>query len=772
MLRRKIILRSVLGAFGLLLLLLATLLMLASWIINRPSVKERIEAAASRALGGQVTYERARLSLLLHPHVMIHGLRLSIPGALSGRAAALDLYAELRPLFSGTVQITTVTLDHPDVTVIRSGHGEKPAGSPESSVAAALGAMALRMPNLSIAIHQGQLTVTEQAQQTLALREVDAQITLPSEPAHKQARPGESFTIVGDIRGVLTDILGLPGPVTMAIKQFEARPRTLSFTAATARLLDTSFAVSGALDDYLTTLRAADITIGGTIGPGMMQWVTTLASLPPEMTIHTPIILSRGRLAWHSDGTIGLEGAASMQNGLTLSVDLLRTPDRFSVKALRIRDAESQAAMTLTRTKHRVDITFSGNLSHSTLNSLFEQERFRFGWFRGDISAAIALDRALDSTVRGKLEGERLVPPFALNIPVTIDRVSLTGTGRTIALDPLVVTLGEKTHRVTGDITAAADGWRLNLKSDGLEWEPLQQLFAPAPKEPLTPPTAPQQPSTPLQATVRIETEYLAVGTWTARPVRAEIAITPERTHLRLDEAGVCGMQLAGTATVRPAEVELAFNADAKRQSLAPSVNCLFGKEIRVDGIYDFSGAFTSRGEKSALLDHLRGPVSLTASDGRIDDAPAILRILEYLNTTELLKGTLPDPQKKGLPYQSFALRGNLKNRALVVDEFIFVSPTVDITGRGSLNLADQTIDAVFLVAPFPTADAVVKNIPLLRDILHNSLVTIPVRVQGPYRDPTVTPLPPDQVADELSGMMKRTLQLPFTLIKPVLPKK
>jgi hypothetical protein len=774
MLRKKIILRSVLGAFALLLILLAAILLLGSWIINRPSVKERIEAAASRALGGQVTYERARLSLLLHPHVAIHGLRLSIPGALSGRAAALDLYAELRPLLTGTVRLTGVTLDHPDLTLAQSDRAKRQDEPKQSTegVIAALGTVALRMPGLTIAIDQGRLTVTGQEQPIAALREINARLALLPEPAHEQAPAGESFTITGDVRGALTDIQKLPGPVTVAIKRFEARPRTLSFTDATAQMLDTSFAVSGTLDNYLTTLHAADITLSGTVGPGMMQWVRTLASLPPEMTIHTPITLSRGRLDWHNDGTVGLEVAASLQNGLTLSVDLLRTPDRFSVKALRIRDADSQAAMTLTRTKNRVDLTFSGHLSQSTLNGLFDQERFRFGWFRGDISAAIALDHALDSTVRGRLEGERLVPPFALNVPVIINRISLTGTGRTIALDPLVVTLGEKMHTVKGDITAATDEWRADLKTDGLEWEPLHQLFTPTPEEPSTAPAAPKKPSAPLQATVRIETDYLTAGAWTARPVRAEITIKPERTHVRVDEAGLCGMQLTGTATVRPAEMELALNADAKRQSLAPSLNCLFGKEIRVDGAYDFSGAFTSRGEKGSLVDNLQGPVSFTASDGRINYAPTLVRILEYLNTTELLKGKLLDPRKSGLPYQSFALRGNLKSRALTVDELIFVSPTVDITGRGSLNLADRTINAVFLVAPFPTADAVVKNIPLLKDILHNTLVTIPVRVRGPHNNPTVTALPPDQVTDEMGGMMTRTLKLPFTMIKPILPKQ
>ncbi|HXZ25010.1 MAG TPA: hypothetical protein VEI24_02220, partial [Nitrospiria bacterium] len=106
--RKKTMLVGVLGALVLFLALLAALLVFASQIINQKFVKDRIEAAASRALGGQLTYDRASLSLVSHPHLAFSGLRLSIPGALSGAVASLDLYPELRPLLTGTVRLTNV----------------------------------------------------------------------------------------------------------------------------------------------------------------------------------------------------------------------------------------------------------------------------------------------------------------------------------------------------------------------------------------------------------------------------------------------------------------------------------------------------------------------------------------------------------------------------------------------------------------------------------------------------------------------------------------
>lgn len=932
---KKIVL-GLLSACLLFLVLLATLIVLAPLIINKPAAKVRIEAALSRALGGPVTYKRAGLSIFPHPHVRISDPRLSIPGKLSGTMAAIDIYAELRPLLTGTVRITAVWLDHPDIALILLADrrpGEIPAFS---------------LPPVSLLVAKGRLTVMQNQQRLVALQDLEMHVdALP--PAASEA----PFHLAGSVQGVLSDVAALPGPVNFTIAHFDALPQTLSFSDARVRLLDTPFTVSGRLVDYLTTLQTADLTVEGTIGPEAVRWIRTLTTLPPEMTLQPPITLSRGHLIWNSNGIIRMAGDASAQNGLFLSFDVSKTPDLINVKELEIRDAESKAALTLTLMKKRLNLSFSGHLSQITLNNLFEHERFQFGSIRGKLDARIALDRPLESTIRGTLEGERLVPPFTLNVPVIINRVSLKAAGRTVTVNPLVLTLGGTSHTVTGGVTASAAGWGIDLKSDGLEWESLQGLFAPAQQKPLggqpappgVPSNRPKQPAEPVRVTLRLDTAYFSAGGWTARPARAEIAFDPDGTRIRIDEAGVCGVHLSGTATVqpanlvlsirttahhrslassltcltgrnfhiagtydltgaftsrgetsawldhlrgtaafaadmsmknqqtttshritvdttltadhwginlksdgleweplhalfaqdqekttrpalpkrvilrldtdyfsagrwtaRPARAEIAFNPDgthirlneatvcgihlsgtamvqpanlelnfrttAVRRPLAPTLDCFSGKDLRITGMYNLSGAFTSTGEASKWFDHLRGSVSFAARAGRIYHDLAVVQALEYLNTTDLLKGKFPNSAREGVPYDSMTFRGTVEKRVLRMDEVIVSSPVADVTGRGVLNLSSRTIDSIYLVAPFPSTDAVLKNLPLLKHIFGGTLVTIPVSVKGPYENPTVTALPPDQVADELGQMMKRLLMLPFTLISPYLPIK
>jgi len=94
----------------------------------------------------------------------------------------------------------------------------------------------------------------------------------------------------------------------------------------------------------------------------------------------------------------------------------------------------------------------------------------------------------------------------------------------------------------------------------------------------------------------------------------------------------------------------------------------------------------------------------------------------------------------------------------------------VNIVGNGSVNLSGRKLDLTILVAPFTTTDSVIKKIPILKDILGGSLITIPVRVKGPFDKLVVKTMPPDAVGEGLTGMMKRTLQLPFKIIEPIIP--
>jgi hypothetical protein len=775
---RKNILWGLVVAFTVMLVLLVAAQLLAPRIINQESVKNKIETAVSNGLGGKLIYDRLDYVILPRPGIRLRGPNLSIPGSVTGTLKSIDVNLEWLPLFTGRIRIANVMLDHPEFTFSVTGKNEiRPAPSieksPRGNPMAILAAAASGMPNLSIQIKVGRLTITEEERKLVSLRDVDT--VMAFEPPVTQGEGegvslGQSFRITGNFRGTLTEE-SLPGPVRITVERFEVSPQTISMTETRTQFLDASFDLSGRIDDYLTLDRKVDLTLNGTLGPNTMHWIIATASLPSELTVQTPLVLSRTHLQWERGKMIRVAGTAVVGQGPSVSYEVLQGSDRLAVKELHIQDKGSKAALTMNYENRILDLSFAGTLVPSTLNGFFEHEHFEFGWLQGDFKSRIVLDHPTESTAKGTLAGERLVLPLRRKTPVTIDKISLSAADHTLTLNPIVLAYGSYHHTVKGDLKAMENGWLLDLNSDGLEWEGLQALILPDVTDTggVESP-APSKPYVPARATLRLSTDYFSAGRWTARPARAEILLEPDRIRISMKEAVVCGVNLQGAVTITPGNFDLDFRPSATHQEVESNLPCITGEDLRSTGTFDLSGSFSSHGTEPELLDNLQGTVTFTAKKGRIYRGGVIVRVLQFLNVTDLLRGSFPDPEQKGIPYDSVTLQGNVKKGFLKFKEMIFVSSLVNIVGNGSVNLPDRKLDLTFLVAPFTTTDSVIKKIPILKDILGGSLVTIPVRVKGPLDKLEVKTMPPDAVGEGLAGMMKRTLQLPFKIIEPVIP--
>jgi hypothetical protein len=631
------------------------------------------------------------------------------------------------------------------------------------------------MPNLTIQIDQGSLAFVREQKPVFALK--DAAIRLSVSPtdgdASGPAAPEEPFRIVGTARGVLTSRASVPGPTEIRIGAFEAGPRSFAFSDSEARALDADATVSGRIDDYLTTHPTADVAVTGSIGPKAMQWVYATASLPEDLLLHAPVTISSAHVIWATGGATQVTGSASVPRDVSIAFNVQRTSDHVTVDALTVRDKDSQAAFTMDFRDRVLSLSFAGHLAHSTLGRVFEQQRVEFGSLKGQFQARIVLDRPREFTAEGRLEGDRLVLPVKTRIPVFIDRVVAQATKQTVSVDPLVFTLDDTHHTVRGQIAASPEQWLLDLSVGDVNWANIANLFGSDTTAPDTtgsepPPDA--EPREPVRATIRVSAASFTAGGWTAAPARADIAIGSEPPHITLHEAVVCGITVVGSATIAGESTRIAITSSAKGQDVESTLTCLVGKPMRVTGTFDLSGKLDSTGTGKALVDNLSGTVAFTVKGGRFYADSAVVRILSYLNLTEMLQGAFPDPGADGLSYKSVVVRSTTKQGRLVINEGVLTSSTAHMAAKGSIDLRKQTFDITVLVAPLTAVDAVVKRIPLVREILGGSLVTIPVRVTGPFDDPKVDAVPPAAVAKELGGIMERTLKLPFKIMAPVIP--
>jgi uncharacterized protein YhdP len=193
---------------------------------------------------------------------------------------------------------------------------------------------------------------------------------------------------------------------------------------------------------------------------------------------------------------------------------------------------------------------------------------------------------------------------------------------------------------------------------------------------------------------------------------------------------------------------------------------------MKVKGDFDLKGRIIAQGKPEDLIRSFKGNVELESRDGHFYYSKGLMRVLEFVNSTEIYRGKLPDPGKEGVDYKLIKIRAALRDGKLMIEEAMLDGPALELVAKGEIDLMNQEINLIGLVAPLKTVDRIVKLTPVVKEIFAGTLITIPVRVHGSLKDPKVTAVSPSAIGDEMLAMMKRTLGLPFKVIEPFIPRK
>lgn len=786
MTRQRKILYWTAGIGTALLTLLAIVVMLVPRLVNTEQVRSKIESTISRDLGGTLDYDRVVLSILPRPRIILHRLKIKIPGRVSAALESLDIYPAILQLLHGNFQITEVHLERPGVTVTlpeAPGPVKKkgPASAPGNSLEQVLAVASKKMPGIIILIDEGRLSVTQGDRTILTIRDLNGRVAFLEENGTGLTKqpPQDSFRIEGEAKCTI-DAPGMPmGPVLLSVERFEALPGVFTFSRARARVADLSISLSGRFNDLLSPLPKADLSVNGTAGPNFLQRLRDSASLSPLLNLRSPLVVSDTRIRWERGGTLQVAGTASIKNGPSLAFDVQRSLQSITLKRLALRDRESQLTIALHMSGRIVDLSLAGNLTRQTMDDLFGHELFQFGSIKGDLKAHLPLDRLSASSAEGVLETEQMVVPWKQEVPFTIDRLVLIARDRDVKLDPAVITLGRSTGVFSGTIVARNDGVALDLDlaSRDIEWDDLREVFSskkdregPEKEQGEEKSTSNTRPI-PLRGTLRVNVDALRVKRFVFQPVRGTITLDQERMRYDVREAAVCGIGIAGSAAVSRGTSDLSLNVSAKEQELAPALMCLAGSDLKVTGKFDLAGSIAGVGPNEGLSRSLGGKISFSARNGRVYNGVIVEPILKYKKIADIMGDRAADARKNGIPYDIFSIRGFIQDGTLTVSEGVIKSPLMNLAANGDIDLMNDRLDVTVLIAPFKKVDAVVKKIPLVGDILGGTLVTVPLRVQGPFKDPKVTPVPPSAIGEGLLGIMKRTVELPFEVIDDVTPK-
>ncbi|HUI25501.1 MAG TPA: AsmA-like C-terminal domain-containing protein [Candidatus Kryptonia bacterium] len=492
-------------------------------------------------------------------------------------------------------------------------------------------------------------------------------------------------------------------------------------------------------------------------------------ALRKHIALRYPVSVHEMRLARDAASGFSLVGKFAAPDGLTGTADVVWNVDGLNIRRLAVRDAESDATMSLLVKPEQLDFAFAGELTKTTLDRLVPDHGLLGGSFAGDFRAQLVRDHPPRSSASGHLTAHDLVLPGAADTHLRITTLSLEGKGGAVAVDAAIDDEHDSHLHLSGSIRSAAQNFILDLDvgADHLDWRELEPLLARSDRDQTT---QAQASALPLRGTVRLSSGSFTYDRFTWRPLRAAIVLAPEGPTIRVSEGTLCGIATPSTIAVKATDLRIAVKPTAKHRQLDATATCLGATERSISGQYDLAGEVTSQGRPAELLRAAQGHLDLRAANGRLYHMSVTAKVLSAINIATGSLGDLGDLRNNGLPYTTIAVTADLRDGILILRNAVLNGPTMKMVAQGSVNVLDQTLDVTALVAPLKSVDAVVSSIPLVKGIIGGSLISIPVKVSGPLDNPKVTPLDPSTVGSELVGLMTKTLKLPMKLIEPVWP--
>ena len=582
------------------------------------------------------------------------------------------------------------------------------------------------------------------------------------------------FQIAGEVRNITFESPLLPGSLAAAKGNFSITSENISITDVQTRIHDTSLKISGTIKDYLKELSRIDMTFQGKIGPDVTRWTEDAFNISPLLRLKSPISVSTAHLTWNNQQHIAFSGDLSINKGPKVTTVFSVNPEKLTIEKLIIQDQVSNASFKLGQKNRILDVLFAGNLQKETLDNILEKNETLIGQIKGDFYARILLDQPLNSTLQGDLTVKDFIFPRKIKPPFVIHDLSLTIKKDILQVKSAKLALADNSFDLKGEVTlsAAAPNLDMELFADVLNLDQLKQDLNNNTKK-SDDQTAEKLWAYPVRGMIKAKIKSLTYEGLTWKPFEADIRFNDKIVAVSITDANVCGITTLGILEITPREITIDLKPSAQNQALNPSVQCFTDKSATIVGEFNLEGNIKAKGTAQTLIQNSNGDLKFYASKGRFYAGRSfriLIKIFSILNVTDIFKEKLSNPETNGFAYNFIHAKADIQNGKLVLNEMIIDGTSMNIVCQGYIDLVNKQMDVTALVAPLKTVDFFIKRIPLIKDILAGSLISIPFGIKGHLENPRVSPLEPSKVGSGLLGIVKRTLQLPVKIIQPVPP--
>jgi hypothetical protein len=172
------------GSLMALVIFLSVLMVLSAWVINRESIKNKIQAEISQALNGKVEFQRLDVSFFPKPKLTIHQGNFSVPGTAHGTLSSLTVSIKILPLLIGKFQNAGIDINSPDVKIVLGSPPGKKEGdlkpalieNIEEKIGYTLRFLSEKAPGFAISVKNGRLNFIEDKMGGFKFQDINARI--------------------------------------------------------------------------------------------------------------------------------------------------------------------------------------------------------------------------------------------------------------------------------------------------------------------------------------------------------------------------------------------------------------------------------------------------------------------------------------------------------------------------------------------------------------------------------------------------------------------
>ena len=481
-----------------------------------------------------------------------------------------------------------------------------------------------------------------------------------------------------------------------------------------------------------------------------------------------PVDLYDVKIAWNHTDTFSFMGGLKTGGGLDVFADFTVTPQDWDFRRIHFDDGSSRATVSARKHPSGIETSFSGNVEKNTADRFLENNQTLSGRLEGTFRAVIDTRAPLNSSFSGKLAGKGVHIRHLFPEPIDVKQFSIEGNDGKLTIAPSEVSLCNSLMVVDGILDRSNGGltFDVNVDADRLD-EDLIRALQPIEKDKAD---AAQKPASPAavapRGAVHIKADDFTYGGFTWSQVLADVRIDGNNTGVQVDQADLCGISTTGELAFSPQGVSLHVTPAAKNMSLQETATCLWNVPVKAVAQYDLSGEINLPPTRENPARLLSGQLALSSENGTIKYASVLMKIFSVLNVTEGFTGGRLDLTGEGYGYSRAYAKVDIGKGKLQFKEILLDGNSLKITGQGSIDLTDNTVDIVLLAAPLKTVDRIVNKIPVINYIIGGSLISIPLRVKGEMSDLSVVTMPPSAVGKGLLGIMERTLKAPFKLVE------